>query len=171
MKPINDWENVAASDYKTLVPGGYICVIKDVINDENKHYLHILYDIADGDLKGYWDEYASRSGSWRGDFYRSYKDSAAGMFKGFINAVEKSNPSFTWAWDEKALIGKLVGLVIGDEEYISTDGSVKTWPKVKNVKTVNDIKEGRFRVPETKKIEEESATTPPETVSVEEMPF
>ena len=172
MKEINGWEKVKASDdYDRLAPGGYICNIIGVEDNESKSYLKIEYDIALGEFAGYWNEYAKRSGSWKGEFYRSYKDSAAGMFKGFINAVEASNEGYKWDWREQTLTGKYIGLVIGDEEYIANDGSLKTWPKVRTVKSVQDIKEGRFRVPETKKVETEEPVVPDTPLNTDDFPF
>lgn len=172
MKAINGWENVKSSDdFETLEPGGYVCKIIAVEDNENKQYLKIAYDIAEGDLAGYWQRFAERKGNWRGDFYRSYKDSAAGMFKGFINAVEGSNDGFSWAWNEQDLVGKLVGFVIGDEEYVATDGSIQRWPKVRTVKTIQDIRDGKFRMPETKKVEPEPTVIPASPLNNDDMPF
>ena len=53
---------------------------------------------------------------------RSYKTNALPFFKGFITAVEKTNPGYTWDWDEKKLIGKNVIAVFGEEDLmIATD--------------------------------------------------
>jgi hypothetical protein len=57
-----------------------------------------------------------------------------------------------WAWDEKTLQGKYVGLVIGYEEYINGSGETKERLYVKDVKTVEQIKQGDFKVPEIKKL-------------------
>lgn len=38
-------------------------------------------------------------------------------FKGFITAVEESNPGYKWNWDEKTLKGKKIGIVFRMEEY------------------------------------------------------
>lgn len=172
MKAITGWENVKSSDdFETLEPGGYVCKIIAVENNEDKQYLKIAYDITEGDLAGYWQRYAERKGAWRGEFYRSYKDSAAGMFKGFINAVEGSNEGYQWDWNEQTLKDKYVGLIIYDEEYVGTTGSVSTWPKVKSVKTVQDIRDGKFRVPETKKLDPEPTIIPASPLNADDMPF
>lgn len=155
MKPINNWEKVKASDdFERLPAGGYVCEIVSAVDNADKEYLHIEYDIAEGDHKDYWKNTADRFGWWGGDFYRSYKDSALGMFKGFTNAVEGSNDGYKWDWKEKTLEGKMVGLVLGEEEYVKNDGSVGTRLKVRSVKTVQDIKDGRFRIPQIKKLDD-----------------
>jgi hypothetical protein len=82
--------------------------------------------------------------------FRSYKEKALGMFKHFTNCVENSNAGYTWAWDEKSLVGKFIGLVLGEEEYEKGDGSVGVRLYVKEVKTVQEIKDGNFKIPELK---------------------
>ena len=54
---------------------------------------------------------------WGGNFFRSYKESTIGFFKGFITAIEKSNPAYRWDWNEQGLKGKLIGIVLQEEEY------------------------------------------------------
>lgn len=175
MKKINDWEKVKASDDNSRLPaGGYVCEIVRAEDNPEKNYLRLEYDIAEGEYKDYWQSTAERFGWWGGDFYRSYKDSALGMFKGFINAVEGSNGGFKWEWNEKALEGKLVGLVLGEEEYIKNDGSVGTRLKVRNVKPAQDIRSGKFKVPEKKVLPNESkasSSTSGFTPSDSDIPF
>lgn len=172
MKKINDWENVKASgDFARPAAGGYVCKIVDVTDTPDKEYLHIEYDFAEGEFKNYWFETASKFGWWGGDFYRSYKDSAAGMFKAFTNAVEGSNPGYKWAWEEDTLRDKVIGLVLGEEEYVKNDGSIGTRLKVRSVKTVEDIREGRFRVPELKKLEEKDTVQDSFTAIDDAVPF
>lgn len=155
MRKINNWEKVKASDdFERLPAGGYVCTIIHVDDEPSKEYLHIEYDIAEGDHKNHWTETSERFGWWGGDFYRSYKDSAVGMFKGFMNAVEESNPGFKWEWDETALEGKAIGVVLGEEEYIKNDGSVGTRLKVRSIKAAQDIRDKKFRIPKVKKLEE-----------------
>lgn len=164
MQEIKNWKNVKASeDFERLPAGGYICTIIHATDSPDKQYLKIEYDIAEGDHKDHWADTKERFGWWGGDFYRSYKDSAVGMFKAFTNAVEGSNPGFTWAWKEKDLEGKMIGVVLGEEEYTGNDGSVKTRLKVRSVKSVQDIREGKFKVPTLKKLTPASDDDPRET--------
>jgi hypothetical protein len=49
-------------------------------------------------------------------------------------------------------MGKYVGLVIGYEEYINGSGETKERLYVKDVKTVEQIRQGDFKTPELKKL-------------------
>lgn len=157
MKKIDSkvWEETKVSEGGRLPAGGYVAKIMNVEDRTDKQYLYIEFDIAEGDYIGYYDDLEKRAGFWGGKMYRSYKDSALGMFKGFIRSVEESNKDFVWEWDEKKLVGKNVGVILGEEEYIGNDGSVKTRLKVNSTKSVQDIKDGKFRVPQLKKLPEE----------------
>lgn len=165
MKPINNYENVQASSGEFARPtaGGYICKIMDVedvpMNEQGKgDYLRIEYDIADGDFKGYYKEQFDKwGGNWNAYFIRSYKEKALGMFKHFTNCIEQSNAGYEWDFNEKGLIGKVVGLVLGEEEYQNNAGEIKTKLVVKDVKNIDDIKQGNFKVPVPKKL---TVTTP-----------
>ena len=184
MKPINNYENVQASTGEFARPsaGGYICKIVDVedvpMNEQGKgDYLRIEYDIADGEFKGYYKEQFDRwGGNWNASFIRSYKEKALGMFKHFTNCIEESNAGFMWAWDEKTLQGKYVGLVIGYEEYVNGSGETKERLCVKDVKTVEQIKQGDFKAPELKKLANAPVSAPttnfvPVIDDSDELPF
>lgn len=153
MKTINNWNEVKESgnsEFKRLPAGGYVCRITKVKDFPDKEYLLIEYDVAEGEYKGWWAETEERAGFWGGHFVRSYKDSAAGFFKGFISAVEKSNPGFEWAWDENALLGKLVGLVLNEEEYRKNNGDIGNRLNVAKNLDISTIRSSDFTVPEKK---------------------
>lgn len=184
MKPINNYENVQAStgEFARPTAGGYICKIVGVedvpMNEQGKgNYLRIEYDIADGEFKGYYKEQFDRwGGNWNASFIRSYKEKALGMLKHFTNCIEQSNAGYAWDWNEKGLVGKFVGLVLGEEEYKNSMGEIKTKLTVNQVKTVEDIKNGNFKIPAPKKLAVENSAndfagfTPIEDLS-DDLPF
>lgn len=176
MKPINNWDEVQAStdEFKKLPPGGYICAILSAEDVPEKEYIKIVYDIAAGEYADYYSDDWGKDNPWAHTIYRSYKESAAGMFKAFINAIEESNKGYKWNFDEKTLKGKLIGIVLGEEEYIGNDGSVKTRLKDRSTKSVRDIEENRFRIPKIKKLEEEQDagySAPAGFVESDDLPF
>ena len=161
MNPINNWNNIEAQgneEYKRLVPGGYVCRITKVEDHADKNYLYIEFDIADGEYTGYGSSCLERNGFTPLRMYRSYSDKAAGMFKGFIQNIEASNSNYTWEWKEQTLVGRLVGIVLGEEEYKKQDGSVGTRFNARD-RSVASIRDGKFKVPEKKTLPVEQNTT------------
>lgn len=184
MRAINNFENVQATtgEFRRPTAGGYcieILNVEDVpLNEQTGKgdYLRIDYDICHGELAGYYaKQYERFGGEWFANFIRSYKDTAAGMFKHFINCVEESNAGFKWAWDENSLIHKFVGVVLGEEEYRKKDGTIGTKLVVKDIKTINQILKGEFKIPATKKLAEAASyVTAPNLVELpndEPLPF
>lgn len=155
MKPINNWDNVEAQtgEFKKLPAGGYIAVIKAVTDKADKEYLEIIYDIAEGEFRGFYSDDFGTKNPWAHRMARSYKEKAAGMFKGFTEAVEASNKGYKWDWDESKLVGKLVGIVLGEVEYNKTNGETGKRLEVRSIKTVQDIKDGKFNVPDVKTLD------------------
>lgn len=152
MKNIN-WANVeAVESFKKLEAGGYVCGITAVEDHEDREYLKLEFDIIEGDLKGYYRDLYDRKGFWGGNFIRSYKESARGFFKKFLNAVEASNPNYKFDNNEKKLRGKTIGLVLGYEEYISNNGEVKKRMYVADILSLDDIRAENFTVPKLKKL-------------------
>lgn len=145
-----DWNNVA-DEIRKPVPGGYAAKITRVEDVEDKEYLKIEWEFADGEFKGANQEVFAAFGFWPCAFIQSYKDSALRFFKGFKTAVENSNPNYTFKNDPKSLVGKFVGVVLGEEEYLSRDGLVKTRLYVAEKRSGKAIREGDFKVPELKK--------------------
>ena len=161
MKKINDWENIKeSSDFKRLEAGAYVCAIKAVEDVPEKEYLKIYFDIVKGDDKGYfqklYDSDTRKEKKWpiAGTLIRSYKESALSMFKGFITAVEKSNKNYKWDFNEKSLVKKYIGLIIGDEEYLTQKGAKRVRNYVASVRSLEAIEKGDFTIPALKKLDE-----------------
>lgn len=149
MKPIDNWDNVTPSqggDMRKEVPGGYIVKITFAEDVPQKEYLRIEWDYTEGEMAGCHRECYESHNFWPAPLFRSYKKKAEGMFKAFIEAVAKSNEGFEWNWDEKSLIGKWVGVVTREEEYMSNSGELKTRIIVDKVLPAVDIMNGDFRV-------------------------
>ena len=160
MRKINNWENIKENNgFEKLPVGGYIVKILNVQDVADKEYLKVSFDITEGDKKGFfkkqYDEDTREDKKWpnAGSFVRSYKSTAESMFKGFANAVENSNKGYTFDFNEKSLVGKQVGIVVGLEEYVNQKGAVRERTYVSAVRSVDTIKKGDFKIPETKKLD------------------
>lgn len=159
-------DNVQAADeYKDVTAGGYVAKIMDVEVNQEKQYLRLMLDIAEGEFKDYYTDLYERKDFWLLNLYRSYKQKALPFFKQFIDAVQASNPRYKWNGDETKLINKLVGIVLQEEEYTKSTGEMGVRLVVSKTLPVSDIREGKFSVPERKELnhgslEEKKAPAP-----------
>jgi hypothetical protein len=72
-----------------------------------------------------------------------------------LTAFEKSNAGFKFDNDEKVLKRKLIGLVIGYEQYLGNDGTVKERITVTDFLPVEDIRAGKFDIPALKTLSDD----------------
>lgn len=151
MKNVN-WNDVQ-DEIRRPVPGGYPAKIVEVEDNEEKEYLLVRWDFAEGEFKGVNQETYDAFGFWPSAFVKSYKQKALRFFKGFKTAVEESNRNYTFKNDPNSLVGKFVGVVLGEEEYLAKDGSVKTRLYVHEVRSGKAIREGDFKIPALKKLD------------------
>lgn len=163
MKNVN-WDEVQ-EEIRKPVPGGYAAKIVNVEDVEDKEYLRIEWDFAEGEFKGVNQEAFDAFGFWPITLIRSYKETALRFFKGFKTCVEASNRNYVFRNDPKSLVGKYIGVVLGEEEYMNKKGEVKTRLYVAAVRSGKAIRDGDFTVPELKKLAPgaqvpASATTP-----------
>lgn len=175
---MNEYNNADVStggggDFKRMTAGGYIVRIqavrtkgfdygREIDYPDEKMYVKLIYDIAEGEFAGKFsdDYWADETKDWGHQIYLSWKN--MGAFKGNILAIEESNPGFdamaAFTADKWALfVGKQVGIVLGEEEYLGSDGTVKTRFGFPRLKSVQDIRDGKFRVPPLKKLAEDAA--------------
>lgn len=150
MKNVN-WNDVQ-DEIRRPVPGGYAARITEVVDNENKEYLLIRWEFAEGEFKGVNQETFDAFDFWPMAFVKSYKQKALRFFKAFKTAVEESNRNYTFKNDPQSLVGKFMGVVLGEEEYLAKDGSVKTRLYVHEVRSGKAIRDGNFKIPELKKL-------------------
>lgn len=172
IKKFNDYDSTTAydGDYETLSLGGHILTIKGTKVEDYSwgSVLVLAIDIAEGDHTGFYQRQYDRkkatdaAAKWPGTFRQiipsgdgSDKDNKTkGWFKGMITAIEKSNPGYTWNWDERTLTGKKVGGVFGQEEYIAQDGAIKLATKCQALRSLDAIRKG-VEVPPVRKLKEQ----------------
>lgn len=167
MKKIEGYDEAQAltGEYERLEAGGYICKIINAKEEESKsgkRMLVIAIDIAEGEHKGYYqkryDESLKNASpdkhvKWAGVYRQMLEgENSAGFLKGLITSLEASNEGFKWNWDEKKLIGLKCGAIFGEEEYEKMDGNIGTTVKVKYIRSVKSIQDGKFEIPKIKKL-------------------
>ena len=133
IKP-RDYDNVQASTYgdaelNAPVPGGHgVTILKaETGKDDYGDKLVLYFDIKEGsESDGYYKAKYERAKSygddakWQGIFnqYIFTKDGQTNpFFKGLISSIEKSNPGYTWSWQEEMLKGKKLGLIFREEKF------------------------------------------------------
>lgn len=164
MRHINDWNEIEArqeGSFPTPAPGGYIAVITSVKDDETKEYLKLEWEFALPPWAGYNGETFDRAGFWPCAIFRSYKESALGFFKAFKTAVEESNPGYVFNDREPlGLLGKRIGVVLGEETYTNKKGEPRTRLYVAQTRSVQAIQSGDFTVPALKDAPPKAARDP-----------
>ena len=172
-------EASTGSDFQRLPAGGYVCKITKVEDHGNelKPYLRVVYDIFEGDYARYYSDDWGKENEWAHDMRQYYTDAAMGVFKGFLKAIDISNGGnfaevAEKGFDEHLLVGCLVGLIIGEEEYESNDGSIRTRLRARGARPIQNIRDGKFKQPELKKLATDEPTIPATpAIKEDELPF
>lgn len=175
MKPIPGWDLInEAGEMKRLPAGIYGVVITKVVDVPEKEYFEIYCDITKGEYKDYFKTLVNNGMRDTSRDIRSYKTNALPFFKGFITAVEKTNPGYKWDWDEQKLVGKNVMAVFGEEEYLDKEGNLKVRTSVQEFRSLEAFQKGLLKVPEIKRLEKATETVTEDTLPPDlsaELPF
>lgn len=180
MKALGEtYKNAEVLEGFTALPsGGYVVEIKTVEDvDGDKPYLDIVFDIAEGDFRGYYSDEWGTKNTWAHHIRRYYNAPAMGVFKGFLKELDKANGTTFSDMAEKGLneqllVGARFGIVVGLEEYTTNTGNIGTRPDWFNakVKPLDVIRSGAYTTPDVKRL---AGTTAPQgfTASDDDMPF
>lgn len=175
LKGYEDVQPVMPGEFAKLPAGGYIC---QVINAEitkskaGNPMLVLFIDIAEGDFQGHFKNAFSRVKSFNSDLkwdksgiYRQLIFNNNGVtsqfFKGLITCFEKSNPHIAFkphAFDENILRGSLIGFIFAEEEFM-WNGDIKSRVFPKFPRLVDDIRQGKFTVPDIKRLDKTTTST------------
>lgn len=159
-----DWTSVEAStdgDYKKIAPGAYAAVITEMNDITNREYVQLVFDIADGEFKGYFSDSFYANKPWAHNMILSYKETALGMTKGRLQTIQECNPGFDpfAAWDGDRMdmfVGRKVGVVLRDEEYWDrNDREFKLGsPKCFKLCRLDDVTSGKYAEVKPKMLDE-----------------
>ena len=147
-----------------LPKGGYIAKILDCKEESSAsgyNWLAISFDISEGEHKGHFAEQyranTNENKKWRGtynafipDESSQYYEENLNKFKTMIANIEESNPGYHWDWDETKLKGKAIGVLFGEKEFETDNGDVLIITKCRGIRSVECIKNGKFKVPALK---------------------
>lgn len=170
-----NWEEVEESRDGEHVPAGvYVIRITTGADEPAKQYSDFTWDIAEGPYKG---NYAAAP-DWMHRLIRSYKTNALPMYKQFFRRIEDSNPGFSFDRNEHnpgQFVGKVLGVVLREEEYEANDGNVKTRMTIGKIGTADEARNGTLKPLALKTLKKEASSTYSAPVSsydpTEEVPF
>lgn len=159
-------EIVLNEDFTPLELGGHKGIIKKVeeytsqISGNTSLKVEVDTDKTDKQPNYYQEQYDNNTNmdkkwSTGATKYVSLKEdeNCIKMLKGFITAVENSNPNFTYDWkkDTDQLKGKKVGLIFGLEEYEDQEGKLKTATKLTQFRSIDKV--DNAKIPKVKKLD------------------
>ena len=139
----------AGGDFERPAPGGYVAMIVQVDLEKEKQYIRLYLDIMEGQFAHYYEQMYDRLDFWALTNIRSFKPKALPFFKQMVTAVSESNGGFEWTGDEQALVEKYVGIILKNEQYAKNDGTLGMRLVVDRFTSVDKIRKGDFKVPET----------------------
>jgi hypothetical protein len=157
MRKLN-WNNIQATtdgEYSSLPAGPYVARIVDMVDNEQKEYVELVWDIAEGEHAGRYSDEWGQQHPYAHHLFLSYKETALGMLKGRLESIEKSNPGFDpfAAWDAGRLdifANRLVGVNLQEEEYERSDGETGTRLNVCQVVDAQMVRDGKVKPREKK---------------------
>lgn len=165
MKAYNGFKaRKASTGFPELPVGGYVCKILSarVEGGQYGEQLIVAYDVTEGEYANFWktafDADTRNDKKWSGVCYISVPSDSdeewkRKPFENFIYAVEESNSGYHWDWNEMGLKGKAVGILIGEKEKLSQDGTqVYTNKVARGTAAVQDIRSGDFKIPKKKEV-------------------
>lgn len=181
MRHVN-WGDVTASgdeDFERLEPGPYVAKVVTMTDKPEKEYVELVYDIAEGPRASFYSDNWGLQHPYAHHVFLSYKDTALGMLKGRLEAIQASNPGFDpfAAWDAGRLdmfAGRVFGINLQEEEYERNDGKTGTRLSVCQVVPAQNVRDGKVRARAKKTLDgkaQNAATPKASAEDVEPVPF
>lgn len=173
MKAYDGFKSEAQGNkFEQLPAGPYEAKILNVKIDgqEPDQTLVLRLDIIEGEYKDYFTkryqhdkENASQyEARYKGDFKlripndantnARYPDSDKRRFNDAIWRIEKSNEGYHWDWNEKGLIGKIIGINMQDDEY-----NGNRFTRIGRLEVAQDVRSGIVGVMPPRKRQEQTA--------------
>lgn len=173
IKRPNNWDEVREfTDRPKLPVSAYVCRVKQAVVKATDYgeQLCILFDIADGEYAGYYQEdfdaNTQQDKKWKGVLRQfipkddgSEKDEwTKRSFKGLTAAFEASNRGYVWNWNESSLVGKEIGILFRNEEW---DYNGKTGWSVRPFRalSVDRVADGDYTLPADKPLKNKQTET------------
>lgn len=171
MEKPRDFDTAKAwGEYEPLPAGGYVCEIigvDEALSKTGKKMIKIALDIFEGEHKGrFMDVYKNDTRDFKKwpasavvhQLVEDNDGNTHGRFKQFTDCTIESNKGFEIKWGKEfgsCFKGKLIGAVFGKEQY-EGEGGLKWSTKPRFFRTVEEIRAGKFKIPEDKLLDTSS---------------
>lgn len=189
MKEFKGFEAKKVGNGREILPaGGYVCEIKSAKEETYSwgNVLVLAIEVIEGEYAGFWkrdfDSNDRDDRKWRG-IYRIAEPKDDGTqqdawtkrsFGNFIWAVQESNPGYNWAWDEKTLKGKKIGVLYRNREW-EMNGNTGWTTEAAGSVSVEDCRAGKYRLPKDKPLKNRPAAAeadaPASVADEDDLPF
>lgn len=138
--------------FETVKPGAYIGKVLRAAEDtssNNNQMLVLSLDIVDGEYSDFYKNLSIKLDTNKLLKHRRVINTPGSMpyFKGDIKSIEQSNTGYLFDFNVNTLVGKNVGIVLGEEEY-EKNGEVKTALKINFLCSVEKVRSGTIKTPE-----------------------
>ena len=178
IKRFGDYDQTKSyGSFEQLPKGGYVLQIKGVelLTNRIGEYLKISADIFEGEYKDFFaKEYKAQQSEdkkWHCNFLLNIpKDDGSERdgwtkrnFKTFTETLEESNEGYYFDWDELKFKGKLIGGLFNEREYETQQGQIRRATNWARVPSVDKIREGSFKIPDDKLLQQSPQPRPVET--------
>ncbi|MFR2626435.1 MAG: hypothetical protein ACLS89_02245 [Collinsella sp.] len=163
MRNVN-WGSVQAStdggDFKRPAPGGYVARLVSLEDNDAKQYVEAVFDIAEGEFANYYSDDWGQAHPYAHHFFGATR-TRRWVCSRAVSKPSSIQPGFDpfAAWDAGRLdmfANRLVGINLQEEEY-EYNGEVKTRLNVCQVVPVQDVRDGKVKPKDTKKLSGDNA--------------
>ena len=138
---------------KRLPSGAYVCKIIKAIDNSKYKNLEVYLDVVEGDYADYYTNRGEKSGQKKAKWFypkitlwydeeSPYAESNLQNFKQMITSLKNSNEGYDFeeSYDEEELVDRLVGVIFRDEEFLTSDGQVKSTSKPVFFRSVDSVR-------------------------------
>lgn len=138
-----------------LPVGAYECMIMGVKDNPNHESMMLSVEIVSGEHKGHYTKTSDNNDVRYGVLFVNYGNdqfNSIGKFKGFVTALEHSNPGFKWdGTNEFAFIQKRIGIVFGEKER-ECNGAIYTNVVPRYPISLERLNSGDYTIPKKKTV-------------------
>ena len=163
----SNWNEVQEFSEQAKLPlDAYVCKVKKA--EVQGEQLRIAFDIAEGAQANFFarafmaDNRENKK--WKGvlrvwlpkDDGSDRDEWTKSTLKGMVTSFEKSNPGYRWNWDERSLVGRMIGIMFRNEEW-EYEGKTGWAVRPFRAMSVDSVLSGDYQLPKDKPLKNKSS--------------